>query len=80
MADPSERVTQSRGGGRTRVMTRRPSTFRQRDVTRALKAARAAGIDVGRFEVDKAGKIIVVAKPTTSVPAKPLMETLGTRF
>jgi hypothetical protein len=43
-------------------MTRRPSTFRQRDVTRALKAARAAGIDVGRFEVDKAGKIIVVAK------------------
>jgi len=40
-------------------MARGPSTFRQRDVTAALKAATAAGIVVAGFEIDKDGKIIV---------------------
>jgi hypothetical protein len=45
-------------------MTRQPSTFRQRDLTAAIKAARAAGVEVSRIEIDKAGKIvIVVGKP-----------------
>lgn len=41
-------------------------SFRQRDMTRAIKAARLAGLNVERVEVDNDGKIIVVtAKPET---------------
>jgi hypothetical protein len=46
-------------------MPRAPCTFRQKDVTRALRATIAAGIEVQRIEINKDGKIIVVtAKPT----------------
>src|SRR5260221_659729 len=38
-------------------MARAPSTFRQQDVTRAIKAAVAAGVHIPRVEVDGAGKI-----------------------
>jgi hypothetical protein len=41
-------------------MTRAPSTFRQRDLTAAIKGARAAGIEVMRIEIDKDGKIVIV--------------------
>jgi hypothetical protein len=40
---------------------RAPSTFRQTDITRALKAARAAGFEQVRVEIDKDGKIAIVA-------------------
>jgi hypothetical protein len=40
-------------------MSRGPHTFRQGDVTRAVKTVRAAGVEVRRVEVDKAGRIIV---------------------
>jgi len=36
-------------------------TFRQTDVTRAIRAAQAAGVSVGRVEIDKSGKIVIVA-------------------
>lgn len=39
---------------------RAPCTFRQTDVTRALKAARAAGFDRVRIEIDREGKIAIV--------------------
>lgn len=42
-------------------MTRRPCVFRQRDVTKAVRAVRAAGAQVARVEIDRAGKIVVVA-------------------
>ena len=44
-------------------MSRGQQTFKQRDVTKALRAMVKAGI-VGRVEIDKGGKIVIVtAKP-----------------
>ncbi len=36
-------------------------TFKQQDVTRALRGAKAAGMDVTQIEIGKDGKIILVA-------------------
>jgi hypothetical protein len=47
-------------------LPRRPCIFRQTDLTRALKGAQAAGIAIGRFEINKDGKIVVVAKKPES--------------
>jgi hypothetical protein len=41
-------------------MPRALSTFRQQDVTRAVKAVAAAGIGIARVEIDKTGKITVI--------------------
>jgi hypothetical protein len=50
------------------MMARGSSTFRQQDVTRALKATVAAGIEVQRIEIDKTGKIVVVTGKATVEP------------
>ena len=42
-------------------MSRGPATFRQRDLTAAVKAMQAAGCEVARVEIGKDGKIVVVA-------------------
>ena len=45
-------------------MSRGQQTFKQRDVTKAIKATVNAGIAVGRIEIDKNGKIVIVtARP-----------------
>ena len=41
-------------------MSRAPQTFRQRDLTRAVRAVTAAGMSVAKVEVDKDGRIVVV--------------------
>jgi hypothetical protein len=49
-------------------MSRRPCTFKQRDVTKAVKAIVAAGVQIERVEVSKDGKIVIVtAKPRESI-------------
>jgi hypothetical protein len=41
-------------------MSRGPATFRQRDLTAAVKAMRKAGCEVSRVEIGQDGKIVVV--------------------
>jgi hypothetical protein len=50
-------------------MARAPSTFRQQDVTRAVKAVAAAGVAIARVEIDKTGKIVIVT--TGAADARP---------
>ena len=41
-------------------MTNRPATFKQSDLTRAIKGAVAAGLAVGGFKIDpRTGEIVV---------------------
>jgi hypothetical protein len=42
-------------------MSRGLQVFRQTDITKAIRAAQNAGLDVHRFEIDRAGKIVVLA-------------------
>jgi hypothetical protein len=52
-------------------MSRAPSTFRQQDVTKAVKAVAAAGVHIARVEIDNAGKIVIIAKdPIESQPGE----------
>lgn len=48
------------------AMSRRTGAFTQSDVTRAIKAAKAAGVEIGKVEVDRAGRIAIV--PLTAMP------------
>ena len=41
-------------------MARAPLTFRQRDLERAIKGAKAAGLEISRVEIDRDGKIVVI--------------------
>jgi hypothetical protein len=50
-------------------MSRGAQTFKQGDVTKALRAAEKAGFRVGRFEIER-GKIVVFAGDTESPEAK----------
>jgi hypothetical protein len=54
-------------------MSKGPHTFKRRDVTRAIEAALAAGIQVARAEIDpRTGKIILVfGDPKNSNAAEP---------
>jgi hypothetical protein len=58
----------------------RRAPFRQVDVTRALRAAKAAGLKVSRFEISADGKIIVdsiiapVATDTVAPPGRKALE------
>jgi hypothetical protein len=56
-------------------MSRAPSTFKQQDVTRALRACAAAGVKAQRVEIDPAtGKIVMVIGDGTEVAASEVVE------
>jgi hypothetical protein len=50
-------------------MSRGPATFRQSDLDRAVKVAKARGAD--RVEVDKDGKIVIVLGKGDSATSAP---------
>jgi hypothetical protein len=50
-------------------MGRGKCTFRQRDLIAALKAARAAGLPVMRYEIGADGKIIIVTADSETADA-----------
>jgi hypothetical protein len=52
-------------------MARAPCTFRQTDVTRAVKAVAAAGVHIARVEIDRAGKIVIIAAEATEQSGEP---------
>jgi hypothetical protein len=51
-------------------MGRAPSTFRQLDVTRAVKAVAAAGVHIARIEIDKSGKIVIITADPMGQPGE----------
>jgi len=60
-------------------MSRGPQRFRERDVTRAVKAVVKAGVEVARVEIDTEGRIVVVAgKPADGHAPNEWDEALGT--
>ena len=55
-------------------MARGPLTFRQSDLVRALKGAKAAGLDISKVEIDKDGKIVVIiGKPDAPGDAREIV-------
>jgi hypothetical protein len=56
------------------MMARHASTFRQNDLTRAVKGAVAAGVKIAQVEIDKDGKIILIAENGDRQPIKPANE------
>lgn len=56
-------------------MSRGAQTFRQNDVVRAIRAARAAGEDIARVEIGRDGRIMVIlGKTETPVAVDPALE------
>ena len=55
-------------------MTRAVATFRQVDVTRALRAARAAGLQVAGYEIDPVTGKIIVKTASTAGTADPVVD------
>jgi hypothetical protein len=42
-------------------MTRAPATFRKADLRRAVEAVAAAGVHIARVEIDRDGRIVIIA-------------------
>jgi hypothetical protein len=51
-------------------MTRRVCKFRQREISRVIRGAQAAGVAVDRVEVDNEGKIVVYSGTGGDNPTK----------
>ena len=51
-------------------MSRRSTSFRQTDLTRAIKGARNAGVNVARAEIERDGTIVIVLGESGKVNTK----------
>jgi hypothetical protein len=58
MATADRRAVAKRKIVKGAPMVRQPPKFRQREITRTLRAAAAAGVQIYRIEIDTDGKII----------------------
>lgn len=59
-------------------MSKAPSTFRQRDMSAAVKAVKAAGCVVSRVIVDKQGRIVVETVQAQDAPSNEWDDHYGT--
>lgn len=50
-------------------MGRAASRFRETDVTRAIRAARKAGVDTVRIEIDRDGRMVIITGPAATQQA-----------
>jgi len=41
-------------------MSKRPLTFKETDLRRAIRTSQKAGLSIGRVEIDRDGKIVLV--------------------
>lgn len=57
-------------------MSRTPATFKQADLERAVKAARACDLPIVRTEISKDGTIVLVHDKATQPVKSPLSEWL----
>jgi hypothetical protein len=55
-------------------VSRGPTTFRQADITRALRAARAAGLEVSGYEIDPVTGKITITTASAGDEKKPADE------
>lgn len=55
-------------------VARTPPAFRQSDVTRAMKAAKACGLDVVRTEIGPDGRIVLIHAAEVTSAASPFDE------
>jgi hypothetical protein len=44
-------------------MTRVPSSFRQQDLTKAIRGATKAGVNIAKIEIAKDGRIVIITAP-----------------
>ena len=51
-------------------MNPRPARFRQADITRAVRAAQATGLKVGRIEISADGKIVIITAEDAPLAVK----------
>jgi hypothetical protein len=56
---------------------RGPCTFKQRDVTAAVKAVAKAGLSVARVEIAPDGKIVIATVAQTALPSDDLDRELA---
>ncbi|MBB4123271.1 hypothetical protein [Martelella radicis] len=56
-------------------MAKRETQWRKVDVTRAIEAVKAGGVDVGRVEID-GGKIVIVSSADTNAAPSPFDDWL----
>jgi hypothetical protein len=58
-------------------MSRAPLPFRQRDLTRAIRAVTVAGVGIARVEIGPDGKIVVVTQQSLPTPQSDLDRELA---